>query len=202
MDDIVVRAIAKWPNVPAVCGWLRLDRRGNWLIRNERITNPAITAFIGRNYACDDCGRWFFQNGPQRVFAALDYTPFVYRITDAEGGALVIETHTRLMISTIHGAWLDEDGALLLTSDVGVGVVHDGDLVRVLPQFVDVSGTALAEDVLEERMHLTREGQLTPLWLDLCGTMLRVEPLSSSTLAARFGFVATPALPAGERACS
>jgi len=57
MDDIVVRGMAKWPNVPAVYGWLSLDRRGNWLLKDPasdsfgRIGNAALRAFIGRNYA-------------------------------------------------------------------------------------------------------------------------------------------------------
>ncbi|TMH99667.1 MAG: DUF2946 family protein, partial [Betaproteobacteria bacterium] len=29
MDELVARSLAKWPNVPAVYGWLALDRRGN-----------------------------------------------------------------------------------------------------------------------------------------------------------------------------
>ena len=33
MDPIVRRAIARWPNVPAVYGWLKLDRRGRWSVR-------------------------------------------------------------------------------------------------------------------------------------------------------------------------
>ena len=80
MDDIVLRGMAKWPNVPAVYGWLSLNRRGQWLIKGDPITNPAVTAFIGRNYERDPGGSWFFQNGPQRVFVTLEYTPFVYRV--------------------------------------------------------------------------------------------------------------------------
>ena len=66
MDAAVIAALAKWPNVPAVFGWLRLDRRGNWLIREQQIRQP-LAAFINRNYASDELGRHFFQNGPQRV---------------------------------------------------------------------------------------------------------------------------------------
>ena len=33
-------AMAKWPNVPAVYGWLSLDRRGNWLIRHGATASP------------------------------------------------------------------------------------------------------------------------------------------------------------------
>ena len=35
MDDIVKHAIAKWPNVPACVGWLGLDARGNWYMRDD-----------------------------------------------------------------------------------------------------------------------------------------------------------------------
>ena len=98
MDQIVARAMQKWPNVPDVYGWLRLDRRGNWWLKSgqapggpvfERIGNPAVVEFIGRNYAHDASGRWFFQNGPQRVFVSLDYLPLVYRL---EHAALVAHT--------------------------------------------------------------------------------------------------------------
>src|SRR5919204_365486 len=80
MDPLVARAMAKWPNVPAVYGWLALDRRGNWLIRStsttqpfERITNAALREFIARNYEADSAGRWYFQNGPQRVYVTIGY---------------------------------------------------------------------------------------------------------------------------------
>jgi hypothetical protein len=36
MDDIVKQALAKWPNVPHCYGWLALDARGNWRMRDER----------------------------------------------------------------------------------------------------------------------------------------------------------------------
>ena len=82
MDDSVKQAMAKWPNVPHCYGWLALDARGGWRMRDEaaqqsgqageRITNQALLGFINRNYACDDDGRWYFQNGPQRVYVDLE----------------------------------------------------------------------------------------------------------------------------------
>ena len=36
MDDIVKQAMAKWPNVPNCYGWLGLDTRGNWYLRDDR----------------------------------------------------------------------------------------------------------------------------------------------------------------------
>ncbi|EAY63818.1 conserved hypothetical protein [Burkholderia cenocepacia PC184] len=35
MDDIVRQALAKWPNVPDCTGWLLLDRRGTWRLRDD-----------------------------------------------------------------------------------------------------------------------------------------------------------------------
>ncbi len=37
MDDIVRQAMAKWPNVPHCYGWLGLDERGNWYMRDDRV---------------------------------------------------------------------------------------------------------------------------------------------------------------------
>jgi len=56
MDEIVARSMAKWPDVPDVYGWLSLDRRGNWLLKNEKIGNGALREFIGRNYQPDARG--------------------------------------------------------------------------------------------------------------------------------------------------
>ena len=79
--------MAKWPNVPAVFGWLSLSRRGDWLLKGEPVHNPGIRDFFGRNYACDDTGRWFVQNGPQRVYVLLDteHGPGVVHDRDLEG---------------------------------------------------------------------------------------------------------------------
>ena len=37
MDDIVKQAMAKWPNVPHAYGWLGLDARGNWYLRDAEV---------------------------------------------------------------------------------------------------------------------------------------------------------------------
>ena len=49
MDALVARSMAKWPNVPAVYGWLELDRRGSWRIKGERIGHRGLCDFIARN---------------------------------------------------------------------------------------------------------------------------------------------------------
>ena len=36
MDDLVRQAMVKWPNVPDCFGWLGLDSRGQWYMRDDR----------------------------------------------------------------------------------------------------------------------------------------------------------------------
>ncbi|MBI4194902.1 MAG: DUF2946 family protein [Betaproteobacteria bacterium] len=200
MDDAVLRGMAKWPNVPAVYGWLSLDRRGHWLIKGERVGNPLVSAFIGRNYEQDEHGRWFFQNGPQRVFVTLDYTPFVYRVVSAEGAPLALECHTGAPVTTVSGAWLDENGALLLETEHGIGLVHDRDLDRLPPHLIDMTATPLAEDALDELMKSLQMRRRAPLWLAFRGNTTRIEPINTAEVPRRFGFLPTPKPPGGEDA--
>ena len=137
MDDIVRQAIAKWPNVPHCYGWLALDARGDWYMRDERIQHAGpfpqvkgsriehdkLLAFIGRNYARDDAGCWFFQNGPQRVYVELEATPWVWRL-QPDGRVL---SHTGAE-ATVQSSWLDEAGHLYLATDLGAGLVHTADM--------------------------------------------------------------------------
>lgn len=201
MDEIVLRGMARWPNVPAVYGWLSLTRRGQWLIKDERINNPLVSAFIGRNYEHDEQGRWFFQNGPQRVYVGLEYTPFVYRIVSGDAAPLAIECHTGKRATGIIGAWLDETGALLLECERGIGVVHDRDLDRLSPHLIDAHGNPLEEHVLTELTELLQQQYEAPLWLEFHEDQIRVEPILASDVPGRFGFVARPVQPAGQEEC-
>ena len=124
MDDIVLRSMAKWPDVPEVYGWLALDRRGNWLLKEQRIGNAALRDFISRNYTSDAQGRWFFQNGPQRVFVKLAYTPLVVR---HEGNALLDQCGRDF--SPVE-ALLDDEGSVLLLGEPGIALLDDRDLER------------------------------------------------------------------------
>jgi hypothetical protein len=139
LQPMVLRALAKWPDVPDAYGWLLLDRRGHWRLKNpvngifERIGNTALRGFIARNYAVDAAGRWFFQNGPQRVFVKLAYTPFVVRIED---GALVDQCGRRFESGE---RWLDDEGSLLVAGPCGVALVHDQDLAL----YAEISGSTL-----------------------------------------------------------
>jgi Protein of unknown function (DUF2946) len=125
MDEAVIAAIAKWPNVPVVYGWLLLTSRGEWRLRGEPIANAAIGQFISRNYASDGWGRWFFQNGPQRVYVELEVSPWVWRMAAASG--VELRAHTGQRARTLEGAWLDETGRLFLLTDIGFGLLDSRD---------------------------------------------------------------------------
>jgi hypothetical protein len=139
MDDIVRQAIAKWPNVPHCYGWLGLDERGNWYMRDDRVQaagpfaqakgsllrHDKLIAFIQRNYDHDERGQWFFQNGPQRVYVELQATPWIWRV-DAAGG---VASHTGEP-AHVRACHVDEAGRVYLDTDRGFGLVHTQDMVQ------------------------------------------------------------------------
>jgi hypothetical protein len=131
MDDAVLRSLARWPDVPAVYGWLGLDRRGNFVLRVpgterfERIGNASLREFIARNYECDAHGRWYFQNGPQRVYVRLAYTPLVVHF---EGEALF--DHCARPFGESEQVFIDEEGSVLLQRATRIALLDDRDLAR------------------------------------------------------------------------
>ena len=141
MDDIVKQALKKWPNVPHCYGWLALDARGDWYMRDERvqaagpfprvkgsrIQHEKLREFIERNYLADAAGCWFFQNGPQRVYVELEAAPWVWRLQTAPAGAPLIESHTG-RAAQFASASVDEAGRLFLATDLGLGLVHTLDM--------------------------------------------------------------------------
>jgi hypothetical protein len=194
MDPIVIRAMAKWPNVPDVYGWLALDRRGEWSIKSavaagfERVTNAKLVEFIGRNYAHDDAGRWYFQNGPQRVYVELDYTPLVYRITRAH--PLAFETHTGATCANLQAAYLDEAGNILLLSEHGPGLLLDRDLPRGLEALSYADGHALEE---EQLLALIEAGSdAAGVYFNTGDASLPLELVRADEVPQRLGYVRVP----------
>jgi hypothetical protein len=177
MDDIVRQAIAKWPNVPHCFGWLGLDARGGWYMRDDRtqaagafpvargslLRHEKLVDFIQRNYEHDADGCWYFQNGPQRVYVELEVAPLVLRI--AGQGALT--THTG-QLAQARTSLVDEQGRLYVETDLGLGLVHTLDM-------------HVAADLVEA-------GTWTPGEVD------------SATLPDRFGFVRSPQARSNEKA--
>jgi hypothetical protein len=168
MDDMVRQAIAKWPNVPDCYGWLGLDARGNWYLRDDKaqaagpfasarngdtsaaskgslLQHEKLIDFIQRNYDSDASGRWFFQNGPQRVYVELEATPFIWRVHPAPDFGVTAHTGQP---ARIRRCVLDEQGRLYLETDMGFGLVHTQDMTHAadavvqglwMPQELDAS---------------------------------------------------------------
>jgi hypothetical protein len=169
MDDIVKAAMAKWPNVPNCFGWLGLDARGQWYMRDDRVQaagpfqeargsllrHEKLVDFIHRNYAADESGQWYFQNGPQRVYVELEITPWIWRL-QPDGRVF---SHTDLATEVIE-CLLDESGHLYLATPLGLGLVHSADM-------------ALAADAVDA-------GRWTP------------REVHAAELPGRFGYVTSP----------
>lgn len=170
MDDIVKQALAKWPNVPDCYGWLGLDARGRWFMRDDAaqaagdfpqsrgswLRHEKLIDFIGRNYESDDEGRWFFQNGPQRVYVELECTPWVWQVLPDYR----LQSHTGLQTSAGE-CLLDEEGRLYIASPQGLGLVHSQDMV-------------LAAEAVEQGVWVPRD-------------------VMSADLPVQYGFVRSPA---------
>ena len=194
MDDSVRQAMAKWPNVPHCYGWLALDARGGWRMRDDaaqqsghagdRIAKQALLGFINRNYACDDDGRWYFQNGPQRVYVDLEATPYIARTDPVQGFLL----QTGETVGQIDQAYMTERGQLILQSGGKLALVDDRDLAQcTAAMFID--GAPASDEQL-----LAWLGAETPASMTLRhrGCELPVQRIDSAGLAQRFGFVQQP----------
>jgi hypothetical protein len=137
MDDIVRQAIAKWPHVPHCYGWLGLDARGNWFMRDDGtqaagpfplskgslLKHEKLIEFIHRNYDCDAQCQWFFQNGPQRVYVELEVTPWIWRLDPGP----IVTAHSGRPAQP-RRCFTDEHGRLYLDTDLGFGLVHTLDM--------------------------------------------------------------------------
>ena len=186
MESWVERAIEKWPNVPALYGWLSLDRRGRWRIRGETITRPQIIETIGANYASDERGCWFFQNGPQRGYMQLEWTPLLLR--RGEGDVLV--THNGLAVMQPRSVHLDEEGSLLIATEHGAGGVDSHDLDWMLSH-LHAEGDGDVENALLASL-AAPSGSATCLRLTLGGRNLPVHRLDDREAPDALGFVREP----------
>jgi hypothetical protein len=194
MDEIVRQAMTKWPNVPHCYGWLALDARGAFRMRDEAaqaagaagdvIRHPALLSFIHRNYLRDERGAWYFQNGPQRVYVELEATPFIAR-TDPDHGFV---THDGAPFAPIEAGWITRDGRLLLEGAGKVAMVDDRDLAECLP-LLRRDGQALDDARLLDWL----EAMQGELQLQLDGSRVAVRPLRAASPGEQFGFVASPA---------
>ncbi len=90
-------------------------------------SSDKLIDFIQRNYESDAAGRWFFQNGPQRVYVELEATPLVWRIGPAPSFAVAAHTGTP---ARTQRCIVDEAGRVYLETDLGFGLVHTQDMTH------------------------------------------------------------------------
>ena len=157
MDDIVAAALKKWPNVPHCYGWLALDARGDWYMRDDRtqaagpfprvkgsrIEHEKLREFIARNYAARRQRRVVL---PERAAA---------RLRRARGGAVGLapaarpdverRRHQPHRAAGAAGEALRSTrrGRLFVATDLGLGIVHTLDM--------DVAGDAVERGVWQPR---------------------------------------------------
>lgn len=192
MDEQVIRSMLKWPDVPDCFGWLALDRRGQWRMRNEYaqlhhlpgtpIEHTGLKEYISRNYTHDALGRYYFQNGPQKVFVTLDSCPWVVRMQPSSNypNAFTLVTQCGSLLDP-HGALSDEAGNIYIVGTVAedqaisVALLHDHDLTPFSEQ------SAIEEDACSYRGSWK--------WGD---KKLPIDPITSSQLSSRYHFVKTP----------
>ena len=191
MDEIVLQGMAKWPNVPAAYGWLSLDRRGQWRLKGDVIRNPAIIAFIGRNYEHDDGGCWFFQNGPQRVYVELDQAPLVFRWTADDPPSLV--DHIGRSPVSVDAAFLDDAGNVFLRTERGPGIIDDRDLERLASLIHGPGGHPLEDQDWEALLDGKAVFRSSEYTLRLGTHHVPVQPVAATRVPEILGFVPKPA---------
>jgi hypothetical protein len=202
MDEQVLRSLIKWPNVPHCFGWLALDRRGQWRMRDEFaqanqlagsvIQHTALNEFISRNYACDSLGRYFFQNGPQRVFITLDATPFIARMIPSENGPqLLTQCGTEI---NPQSALSDEKGNIYITGKIAQSLSDQID-DTVFTKTESLSVALLHDhdlDLFSDQSRVVEDAcSFRGSWL-WNSRDLPIEPIHSLELSERFHFIKAP----------
>ena len=192
MDANVIAAMARWPNVPDVYGWMSLTESGQWRLHprgdawqfdmpavdgvqknddshvagnvsaGESITSPQILQFIDRNYTCDKQGQWFFQNGPQKVYVRLNAAPYILHTVGDSVSKLCLRTHNGLDAKAIAAWWLDDTGKLYAQTEHGPGLVAGRDLAAVLDSMRTPEGLGIL-DVLGDPSQPDGERAVAPV---------------------------------------
>ncbi len=116
-------AMAGSGSMRAVTGVCATTRRSRLAPSPVACRERAASAWSTRNWSPSSAGRWFFQNGPQRVHVELEAAPWVWRL-QPDG---TLRSHTGLAAACL-ATWLDEQGRLYAETGLGLGLVHSQDM--------------------------------------------------------------------------
>lgn len=205
MDEQVIAAMARWPDVPDVFGWLSLNTQGHWRLHTEgdaladlepdnvprqgtSISSSKINQFINRNYAQDSTGQWYFQNGPQRVYVRLDVAPFIFHTVDADFNPSSFFTHNGQRTQNVTRWCLDDAGHLYADTDIGAGLVAGRDLEQVLDKLITEDDESLVD--VFERVSSVPGSVQEVRWKD--GTVASCHVCRFDQVPALLGFVRWP----------
>jgi hypothetical protein len=163
-------------------------------LAGQAIEHSVLKDFISRNYARDTWGRYFFQNGPQRVFVSLDATPWVARIIPENGKhALMTQCQTHINPSA---ALSDESGNIYIVGLMETSLYQNPDNQTFTKEYLP--SVALLHD-----HDLDQFSGLAKLHEEACsfggswnwqGKQLPLDPVFKKELEVRFDFMTTPTL--------
>ena len=204
MDEQVLAAMKKWPNVPAAYGWLSLNARGLWRFHHQgdfdadpdgdTIENQQLIEFFNRNYDVNERGEWYIQNGPQKAFVNLPHAPFILFYDDAQR---LLSTHHGQQIKQLNHWYFSEDGRVFAQTSVGPAML----IGRDVPAFIsdarllgEGQSVAQAHELTEQDIESLATGQRFKLVLSTANTEL-IAPcgyLENDKAEETLGFVAKP----------
>jgi len=203
VDQSILSAIAKWPDVPYCYGWLFLDRRGAFRIRNEysqkhhlsgeHIKHPGMCDSIRNNICIDTHNQYFFQNGPQRVYLSLAYCPYVVRFIPSQQYDWVLQNHLSQEIQPTR-CFLDEKGNILL--EFIASILQCSNTSQLSFSETQIRSVALLHD-----HDLNIFSELSQMNIASCGVIgvfkwrsldIPIEPIIGHDVAKEFHFKQTP----------
>jgi len=172
-----------WPTVPDCHGWLSLDGRGQWRLKDEVITHPGLIAYLAANYAGDATGRWWVNNGPQRVHVKLEIAPWIVRL-QPDGS---FTTHTGRSVEPESPLLIDHAGRVFMATTAGPAALDDRDLATLLNDVHDTAGNQADDESVAAR--LLEDEPCTGNLLQLQWRGRPIQRISDETMATKLGFV-------------
>lgn len=155
-------------------------------MKGTPVTHPLLIDFINRHYRGDAAGRYYFQNGPQKVFVDLEGAPYILSFDAAQEQ---LRAHTGQGVAQVDAVSLLDDGGVALLSDLGPAEFDDRELIH-LERFLRVPRGRDPVEALE--ILATQPGTDAGVRFAFSGREVALGYCTRFELGARFGFVSDP----------